>query len=143
MKRFLLTLALAALAAAPLHAAPSDDEVAARKLAGEIAGAFTNEGFKLRDGNWTGVIEVGKPKIIQVNLYAGNQYWFTLGSVAAAKKVAVTVYDETGKPVEIDPFQDVSVAAAGFSPQASGSYYVKIEEIEGTKAAFCLIYSYK
>jgi hypothetical protein len=143
MKRFLLTLALAALAAAPLHAAPSDDEVAARKLAGEIAGAFTNEGFKLRDGNWTGVIEVGKPKIIQVNLYAGNQYWFTLGSVGAAKKVSVTIYDETGKPVEIDPFQDVSVAAAGFSPQASGAYYVKVQEIEGTKAAFCLIYSYK
>jgi hypothetical protein len=143
MKRFLLTLTAAALAALPLRAAPTDDEVAARNLAGEIAGAFANEGFKLRDGNWTGTFEVGKPKIIQVNLYAGNQYWFTLGSVPAAKKVAVTIYDESGKPVEIDPFQDVSVAAAGFSPQMSGSYYVKVEEIEGTKAAFCLIYSYK
>ena len=145
MKRLLLSLALvgAAFSAVPLHAAPTDDEVAARRTALDIAGAFTNDGFKLRDGTWTGVVEGGKPKIIQVNLYAGNQYWFTLGSVPAAKKLQVTIYDETGKPMEVDPFQDTSVAAAGFSPQASGPYYVKVEEIEGTKAAFCLIYSYK
>lgn len=143
MKRFFLPCAAALLAALPLHAAPSDDEVAARRLAAEVAGAFTNEGFKLRDGTWFGVLEVGKPKVIQVNLYAGNEYWFTLASVAAAKKLQVTVYDEAGKAVEVEPFQDESVAAAGFSPETSGAYYVKVEELEGTKAAFCLIYSYK
>ena len=143
MRRFFLPYAAALLVAATLHAAPSDDEVSARRLALEVAGAFTNEGFKLRDGNWCGVLEVGKPKVIQVNLYAGNQYWFTLGSVAAAKKLQVTIYDEAGKALEVDPFQDTSVAAAGFSPETSGSYYVKVEELEGTKAAFCLIYSYK
>lgn len=143
MKRFLFSLAAAGLAAAPLHAAPSDGEVAARRVALETAGAFVNEGFKLRDGNWTGMLEVGKPMIIQVNLYAGNQYWFTLGSVAAAKKLEVTVYDETGKPVEVDPYQEGSVAAAGYEAKASGVYYVKVAELEGTKAAFCLIYSYK
>ena len=142
MKRLLLFLTCAALAAAPSYAA-SDDEVAARRAALDVAGAFSNDGFKLRDGNWTGPIEIGKPKVIQVNLYAGNQYWFTLGTTAAAKKLAVTIYDEAGKPLESDPYQDTSVAAAGFSPQASGSYYVKVEEIEGTPAAFCLVYSYK
>ena len=143
MKRLLLFLAATTLAATALRAAPTDDEVAARRTALDVAGAFTNDGFKLRDGNWTGIVEVGKAKIIQVNLYAGNQYWFTLGSVPAAKKLQVTVYDETGKPVQVDPYQEASVAAAGFSPQASGSYYVKVEELEGAKAAFCLIYSYK
>jgi hypothetical protein len=143
MKRLLLSFACAALAVAPLHAAPTDDEVAARRTALDVAGAFGNDGFKLRDGNWTGIVEIGKPKIIQVNLYAGNQYWFTLGSVPAAKKLVVTVYDETGKPMESDPYQEVSVAAVGFSPTASGSYYVKVEETEGTAAAFCLVYSYK
>jgi hypothetical protein len=142
MKRLLFSLACAALAAAPLHAA-SDDEVAARRTALEVAGAFTNDGFKLRDGNWCGAVEVGKARIIQVNLYAGNQYWFTLGATPPATKVAVTIYDEAGKPVEIDTYQDPSVAAAGFSPDASGAYYVKVEEIEGKPAAFCLIYSYK
>lgn len=143
MKRLFLSLAVAALATASVLAAPTDDEVAARRTALEVAGAFGNDGFKLRDGNWTGMIEIGKPKVIQVNLYAGNQYWFTLGSVPAAKKVKVTVYDEGGKPVEIDPYEEASVAAAGFSPETSGSFYVKVEEIEGTPAAFCLVYSYK
>ncbi len=143
MKRLLLSLACAALAAAPLHAAPTDDEVAARRTALDVAGAFGNDGFKLRDGNWTGIVEIGKPKIIQVNLYAGNQYWFTLGSVPAARKVKVSIYDEAGKAVEIDPYEEVSVAAAGFSPANSGSFYVKVEELEGTPAAFCLVYSYK
>ena len=143
MKRFFLSLAAASLAIAPLHAAPSDDEVVSRRVALDLAGAFANDGFKLRDGNWTGVLEVGKSKIVEVNLYAGNQYWFTLGSVPAAKKLEITVYDESGKPVEVDPYQENSVAAAGFSPQASGVYYVKVSELEGAKAAFCLIYSYK
>lgn len=144
MKRFLLPCAGALLmAAGTLHAAPSDGEVEARRIALDLAGAFTNDGFKLRDGNWTGTLEIGKPKIIQVNLYAGNQYWFTLGSVAAGKKLKVSIYDETGKPVESDPYQEASVAAAGFSPQASGPFYIKVEELEGAKAEFCLIYSYK
>jgi hypothetical protein len=143
MKRFFLSYAAAIFAATALSAAPTDDEVTARRVALDVAGAFTNDGFKLRDGTWTGVVEPGKMKIIQVNLYAGNQYWFTVGAAPAAKKLKVTVYDEMGKPMEAEPYQDASVAAAGFSPQTSGPYYVKITELDGTKAAFCLIYSYK
>lgn len=143
MKRFLFALALAAAATAtPLRAA-SDDEVAARKLALEIAGAFSNDGFKLRDGNWGGKFVAGKSAIIQVNLYAGNQYWFTVGAGEAAKKVAITVFDETGKPVVTEPYSDTSVAAAGFAPANSGPYYVRLELAEGAPAAFCLIYSYR
>lgn len=142
MKRLLCTLALAAAAAIPLRAA-SDDEVAARKLALEVAGAFSNDGFKLRDGNWCGKFEPGKPALIQVNLYAGNQYWFTVGAAEAAKKIAVTVFDETGKPVATEPYADASVAAAGFAPKNSGPYYIRLEVAEGAPAAFCLIYSYR
>ncbi len=142
MKRLLCSLACTVAIAAPLHAA-NDAEVEARRVALDVAGAFTNDGFKLRDGNWTGPIELGKAKFIQVNLYAGNQYWFTVGATTPAKKVAVTIYDEAGKALEIETYQDASVAAAGFSPQASGAYYVKIEETEGAAASFCLVYSYK
>ena len=139
MNRLLFILALAA---SPLHAA-TDDEVASRKLALEVAGAFSNDGFKLRDGNWCGKFEPGKPALIQVNLYAGNQYWFTVGSTEAAKKIAVTVFDETGKPVATEPYADTSVAAAGFAPKNSGPYYVRLDLIEGAASAFCLIYSYR
>jgi len=142
MKRLLLTLVCALFTAAALHAA-SDGEVAARRTALDIAGAFTNDGFKLRDGSWAGNFAPGKPKLLQVNLYAGNQYWFTLGATPPAKKVLITIFDETGKAVESDPFQDTSVAAAGFSPQNSGTFFIKVEIVDGAAADFCLVYSYK
>ena len=142
MKRLFLTLVCVFFASTAVRAV-SDGEVAAHRTALDIAGAFTNDGFKLRDGNWSSSFEPGKAKIIQVNLYAGNQYWFTLGATPAAKKVLVTVYDETGKLVKSDPFQDTSVAAAGFSPDNSGIFFLKVEIVEGAAADFCLVYSYK
>jgi hypothetical protein len=142
MKRLLSILILAAALATPLHAA-SDEETNARKLALEVAGAFSNDGFKLRDGTWGGKFALGKAAIIQVNLYAGNQYWFTVASGEAAKKVQVTVFDEAGKPVATEPYADTSVAAAGFAPKNSGPYYLKVELLEGEPSAFCLIYSYR
>ena len=142
MKRLLFALALAAAAATPLRAA-TDGEVAARKLALEVAGAFSNDGFKLRDGHWCGKFEPAKPALIQVNLYAGNHYWFTVGATEVAKKIAVTVFDETGKPVATEPYADTAVAAAGFAPKNSGPYYIRLELTKGAASAFCLIYSYR
>ncbi len=143
MKRaFLFSTLAVSLALEPLHAA-TDAEVDARRIVLDLAGAFTNDGFKLRDGVVMGSLETGKPKVIQVNLYAGNEYWFSLGAAGGAKKVAVTVFDETGKKIDAEPYQEGATAAAGFSPEASGPYYVKIELVEGASGAFCLVYSYK
>jgi len=142
MKRALFLLLSAGLALAPLRAA-TDGEVAARRTAMELAGAFTNDGFKLRDGVALGTLEVGKPRLVQVNLYSGNEYWFSLAADGADKKVNVSVFDEAGKKIDAEPYQNGATAAAGFSPDASGPYFVKIELIEGTTASFCLLYSYK
>jgi hypothetical protein len=137
---FLLVAALAL----PLRAATiNDDEVAARRVALELAGAFSNDGFKLRDGCWLGKLQPHKPQVIQVNLYAGNQYWFSLGAVGAAKKVSISVHDEAGKPMPFEAYAEESKAAAGFAPQVSGPYYVRIEAPENAPASFCLLYSYK
>ncbi|HET6407445.1 MAG TPA: hypothetical protein VFG14_06155 [Chthoniobacteraceae bacterium] len=122
----------------------SDDEVAARKNALELAGAFANDGFKLRDGHWSGSIKTGEGKLVQVNLYAGNEYYFAVASTEKAKKVALSVFDETGAAITIEePYQEGFTAAVGFSPVASGPYYIKVEELEGEATAFCLICSYK
>jgi hypothetical protein len=121
----------------------SDDQAAARKIALDLAGAFSNDGFKLRDGHWSGPLEIGKAQIIQVNLYAGNQYWFSAGATSQAKTLSVTLYDEAGKPMVVDSYNDEGKAAAGFSPEASGPYYVQIKEVAGAASTFCLIYSYK
>ena len=127
----------------PGTGAETDKEVAARRNALGVAGAFSNDGFKLRDGHWCGTIEPGKAQVVQVSLYAGNEYWFSLGATAEAKKVSVSVYDETGKPLAYDPWSREGTAAAGFAPEASGPYYLKVETVEGAPATFCLLYSYK
>lgn len=136
------TLALA-MALQPCAAAPTDEEVQARKTALDLAGAFTNDGFKLRDGHWCGQFTPGKSQLVQVNLYAGNEYWFSLGATGAAKKLAVSVFDELGRPVEFEPYSEGQTAAAGFSPTVSGPYYIKLEALEGAPSTFCLLYSYK
>src|SRR3984893_16470356 len=81
-------------------AAESDKEVEARKAALDLAGAFSNDGFKIRDGHWSGTIKPREHALIAVNLYAGNHYWFSVGATEPAKKISVNVYDETGKLVQ-------------------------------------------
>ena len=57
--------------------AESDGQVAAREVALEMAGAFTNDGYKIRDGHWSGLLKPDAAQVIVVNLYAGNQYYFS------------------------------------------------------------------
>jgi len=132
------------LTAATAFAEPeSDSEVNARKAALDLAGAFTNEGFKMRDGHWSGTIKPKEHALIAVNLYAGNQYWFSVGATEPAKKIAVSLYDETGKLMQTESYSENEKAAAGFSPTSSGQYYVMVDLVEGDASSVCLIYSYK
>ena len=121
----------------------SDTEVAARKAALDLAGAFSNEGFKMRDGHWSGTIKPKEHALIAVNLYAGNQYWFSVGATEPAKKISVNLYDETGKLVQAESYNEGEKAAAGFSPTGSGQYYVLVDLVEGGESSVCLVYSYK
>lgn len=141
--RILLSLAFSLAFVSPACPAPSDEEVEARSRALTLAGAFSNDGFKIRDGHWVGTIKRGETKLIQVNLYAGNEYWFSVAATDQAKKLAVHVFDETGLPLKSEPYQEGFTAAAGFSPDASGPYFIKVEQLEGDPASFCLLYSYK
>jgi hypothetical protein len=140
----LLSSLLFAMAAPMLvRAAETDQEVEARKVALDLAGAFANDGFKTRDGHWCGVIKPHEHALIAVNLYAGNQYWFSVGATPSAKKLAVDVYDETGKRVQTESYNADQKAAAGFSPVNSGQYYVRVSVTEGDESSVCLVYSYK
>jgi hypothetical protein len=135
--------AIGLTAATALAAPESDAEVAARKAALDLAGAFSNEGFKMRDGHWSGTIKPKDHALIAVNLYAGNQYWFSVGATEPAKKIAVSVYDETGKLVQTESYNEGDKAAAGFSPTSSGQYYVMVDLVDGDASSVCLVYSYK
>src|SRR5207244_11445423 len=98
MKRCLLIfLSLFVIAVCIPARAETDAEVQARKGALDLAGAFSNDGFKIRDGHWCGTVKPHDHALIAVNLYAGNQYWISIGAPEPAKRIAVRFYDETEK----------------------------------------------
>lgn len=138
-----LTILCLALISLGNVGAETDREVQAHKVVLDLAGAFSNEGFKMRDGHWTGSLKPNENALVAVNLYAGNQYWFSVGAVEPAKKIDVAVYDETGKRVTTEDFNEGEKAAAGFSPTSSGQYYVLVKLVDGGESTFCLVYSYK
>ncbi|MBV9658804.1 MAG: hypothetical protein JO295_11900 [Verrucomicrobia bacterium] len=140
--------AVAAIPSAPLAQAAEDTsgETDARVDALELAGALSNDGYKIRDGHWSGTFKAGDAPVLAVNLYAGNQYYFSLAATDKAKKVAVTVFDENGKLLAgelISRDNERPLAAAGVAPEASGPYYVRVQLLEGQPADFCLICTYK
>ena len=146
----LLFVALIALAPAllaeqkqPTAPTPTPLPVTSRSRALELAGAFANDGYKIRDGFWAGSLELGKPLFVEVNLFSGNEYWFSSAALPPAHKIAVDVFDQKGRPVQGERFQDGATAAAGLIAQTSGHYFVRATMTEGEKADFCLVYSYK
>jgi hypothetical protein len=143
MTRFILTILAAFLVTTTLSFADSDAQVAARSDALDLAGAFQNDGFKIRDGDYFGQLTKGQSQIVTVNLYSGNAYWFSASTAQNSDKLKVSIFDDSGKPVSYLPYESGPRAAAGFSPDASGLYYVKVDLEEGQNSTFCLIYSYK
>lgn len=121
----------------------TDQEVASRGAVLELAGAFANDGFEVRDSIYSATLTKDSPVLVQVNLYAGDTYWFMAASADPAQKLAVALFDEKGQPVEFKPFSDGHRAAANFSPKTSGPYYIRVSERQGNPAVFCLTYSYK
>jgi len=144
MKRCLsLLLGVALLAAVVSVRAQSDEEVEAHRHVLDLTGAFSNDGFKMRDGHWAGEIKPTERAVIAVNLYAGNEYWFSAAANAKAKKISVDLYDESGKPVTSEVYNEGERASAGFSPTSSGQYFVAVSLLEGEPTTFCVVYSYK
>ena len=142
-RRIALFLGLILCGAVPALRAETDEEVEAHRLVLDLTGAFSNEGFKLRDGHWAGEIKPAERAVVAVNLYAGNQYWFSAAANTKAKKISVDLYDETGKPMTTEVYNEGEKASAGFSPANSGQYFVAVSLLEGEPTTFCLVYSYK
>ncbi len=142
-RSLLIPLSVITFAISATVRADTDAEVQARKDALDVAAAFSNDGFKIRDGYWCGSVKPHDHSLVAVNLYAGNEYWFSASATAPAKKIAVTVYDETGKQMTTETYDNGEKAAAGFAPSSSGEYFVSVDLVDGEASSFCLVYSYK
>jgi hypothetical protein len=128
-----------------LDASPAsgDAAVTCRRAALELAGAWTNDGFRTREHTWSGTLPAGKPALARVNLLAGNRYWFSAATNAASTTLAVEIFTARGTPVAVETHRDGPLAAAGFAPAESGIYILAVSESHGTPVPFCLVHSYK
>lgn len=146
-----LALASALHAADPTPApSPSSTPDLARAAAAslraralELAGAFSNDGFKTRDGAWSGRLEPGEPRRIAVHLFAGNQYWFAAAVPETARAPRLTVYDPAGAPVPATAHEGPGLAAVGVTAGATGRYFVQIEAGGPAASDFNLVYLFK
>lgn len=125
-----------------------------RRMALETAGAFQNDGFRIRDGEWSASLSKGAPVFLQVTLFAGENYWFVAASQATGALLRVTVYDASGKPVKTELWHNEANAegtrsAAGVAPTQSGKYFIGVEGMKKTNRPtegsldFSLVYCYK
>jgi len=122
-----------------------------RRLALETAGAFENDGFRIRDGEWSGTLSKGAPLFLQVTLFAGENYWFVAASPTTGAMLYVTVYDASGKPIKSDLWHNTVNAegtrsATGVAPTQSGKYFIGVESMRGPTEGtldFSLVYCYK
>lgn len=142
MNRFFpLIVALLFVAPSRTPAEETDAQTTAKSAAYDLAAAFSNEGFKTRYGAFFGSSLPGAPSLVKVNLFAGNEYWFS-AATGSGGKIEVRVYDEEGQPIESEVFAEEGRAAAGIGAAYSGAYYIEVAA-ESAPAAFCLVYSYK
>lgn len=144
MMRAAIIPAMVAFSAIAFATPASDDAaVTCRRAALDLAGAWTNDGFRLRERTWTGVLPAGKPALARVTLVAGNRYWFSAATNAASTNLSVSIYADTGLPVEANSYLEGPLAASGVLPRVSGSYLIAVSESSGTPVPFCLVYSFK
>jgi hypothetical protein len=135
----------------PLRETEQTLAIEARRIALETANAFTNEGFRVRDGEWSPWISKNAPVFLQVTLFAGNRYWFVAATSVPGTKLRVSVYSAAGKSIKGEQWQDplgkdCSRAAAGVAPEQSGEYIVGVELLDapGTSpVGSCLVYAYQ
>jgi len=125
------------------------------RLALETAGAFENDGFRIRDGEWCASVAKGTPVFLQITLFAGENYWFVAASPKVGVSLRVKIYDAAGKPFNGEVWNDKSLSggdqsgsrsAVGVAPTQSGKYFVGVELVEdhGDKPVdFSLVYCYK
>lgn len=109
----------------------------------ELAGVLGNEGFKFRDGAWTGSLQGGKARKLAVNLFAGNEYWFCGATSSPGEAPSIVVSDPSGNPVETVKFEKEGISAAGVTAASTGRYTLELKGHSSGTREFCLLYLYK
>ena len=108
-----------------------------------VVGALGNEGFKLRDGGWSGSIEGSKAQRLAVNLFAGNQYWFGAATSGAGETPDLVLRDPSGNKMQPVAYEGDGIAAVGVTAPVTGRYIVELSGSASGSRDFCLFYLFK
>ncbi len=138
---------LCAQEAAPPAEAPVLDEVKLIAQRAALAHLGGEKPFILRESSWSGEIEPGMAKLIQVQLFKRNDYHFWLAVPDRRGEVDVALYDGKGERVEGTRFQYESPNIASFAASAeeTGLYYLRISLLDTVEKPqrWTVVYAYR
>jgi hypothetical protein len=109
----------------------------------ELAAGNEGEGYQVHDGFWSGTLTKAEPILLEVYLFAGNDYRFSAANVDALSQLRLSIFDAWGYPAGQEYSGDFSCSTAGISVIRSGRYFIRLVMTEGDKADTCMVYSYK
>jgi hypothetical protein len=84
--------------------------------------------------------------MVKHQLFRGNEYWFWLGCNEQETVLAVKVYDEDGRPVDVETKSGKGWSSARVLPPRTGTYRVVfvMEKKEGVEEfSWAMTYGYR
>jgi hypothetical protein len=95
-------------------------------MALEAATPYVDQGFEVREDNWSGEVEPGKPLLIRHQLFRGNEYWFWAGTSWPGATIRVDIFDGEGNAVGLESFSRDSFAGVRTLPQKTATYFIRV-----------------
>lgn len=92
----------------------------------EAAVPYIEQGFEVREDNWSGEVEPGKPLLVRHQLFRGNEYWFWAGTSWPGATIKVDIFDSEGNSVGLESFAKDSYAGVRALPQKTATYFIRI-----------------
>ena len=95
-------------------------------IALEAATPYVEQGFEVREDNWSGEVVSGKPLLVRHQLFRGNEYWFWAGTSWPGSTVEVSIFDKKGMSVGLEDFSKKGMAGVRVLPRKTGTYFIRV-----------------
>ncbi len=105
------------------------------------------EKFILRESWWSGNLDPGKAKLIQVQLFRRNSYQFWIAVPNRNAEPLLNIYDSEGNLVssEAVTFDSDNIVSTVIQPEETGVYYLRVSLKTTVEAPqdWAVIYAYR
>ncbi len=103
--------------------------------------------FILRESSWSGTLEPGKARLIQVQLFRRNEYHFWFNVPDRRAGLNLNIYDANGEIVDAEnvKYESSNIVSLVVRPGVTGIYYLRVSlqtTIE-TPQRWSVIYAYR